>query len=69
MWSIKPQMYFYTLLKRFYFPELGGVGQEAFEFTSNFGNNRVDSDMYKCTYYKPATTLHYIYHFINQDNV
>lgn len=46
----------YTLLKRFYFPELGGVGQEAFEFTSNFGNNRVDSDMYKCTYYKSATT-------------
>lgn len=56
MWSITPQIYIYTLLQGFYFPELGGVGQKAFEFTSNFGNNRVDSDMYKCTYYKSATT-------------
>lgn len=41
--------------KQYYFPEFGGLGQEAPELASNPGNNCVDPDVYKRTYYTSVT--------------
>lgn len=41
--------------KQYYSPEFGGLGQEAPELASNPGNNCVDPDVYKRTYYTSVT--------------